>query len=164
MPKPTTTHTREIHLTLDQSNQTDYMLLDWANNKSGIKHRAYRLGFIGGSHKLINMLLHQKSPRCKLGLGEYNHGGEFNKPVNFVKASIPLREDCTHKASTSKKGHSILSKGMKPLQVPNKGISFSMLQGRRRNLDISQAKGRSYNMSPPPMLQGDHQLVIFVIK
>lgn len=38
------------------------------------------------SHKLTNMLLHQKSPLCKLELGGHNYDGEFNKPINLVKA------------------------------------------------------------------------------
>lgn len=39
---------------------------------------------IDGSQKLSNMLLSQKSRSCKLGLGGYNHKGEYNKPLVFV--------------------------------------------------------------------------------
>lgn len=57
---------------------------------------------LGVSHMLSNMLLQSKSPLCKLGLGGDNHSGEFNKPLQFVKASIQLKEDLTNVASTSK--------------------------------------------------------------
>lgn len=72
---------------------------------------------LGRSRKHTNILLHQKSPLCKLGLWGHNHEGKFKKPLNFVKASIPLREYFTREANTSK-GH---TKGKKPLHVPRRG-------------------------------------------
>lgn len=74
-----------------------------------------------GFNKLTNMLLHGKSPSCKMRLGGHNYVEEFNQPLNFVKASISIWEDFTHKISISKKSHSILTKGKKLLQVTTKG-------------------------------------------
>lgn len=128
-----------------------------------------------GFNKLTNMLLHGKSPSCKMRLGGHNYVEEFNQPLNFVKASISIWEDFTHKISISKKSHSTLTKGKKLLQVTTKGKKLlqvttkgkkpSKLHGRRRSLDMPRGKGRSNNnKSPPPMLKGDLQVVTFVTK
>lgn len=45
------------------------------------------LKLLGGSQKLTNMLLNQKSSLFKLGLGGEHHQGDFNKLPAFVKAS-----------------------------------------------------------------------------
>lgn len=61
----------------------------------------------------------------QIGVGGHNNKGKFNKPLNLFISSIQLREDFTHEASTSKKGHSTIEK--KPLQVPSRERSLSML-------------------------------------
>lgn len=73
---------------------------------------------LGGSHKLTNILLHQKNPLCKLRLGAHNHEWDFNKPLNFIQALIPLKENFTQEASTSKNIHPI--NGKQPQQVTMK--------------------------------------------
>lgn len=80
----------------------------------------------------------------QIEVGGHNDEGKFNKPLNLFKASIQLREDFTHEASTSKKGHS--AKGKKPLQVPSKGK-------KPLHAHMPKGKGRSHcHMQLPPML------------
>lgn len=87
----------------------------------------------GGSYKVTNIFLHQMSPLCKLGWGGHNHERELNKLINFIKASIPLREDFTHEASTSKK------------VIPPKGRNLYMslhAPRKKEKLRNAQRKGK----------------------
>lgn len=57
---------------------------------------------LGGSQQLSSILLQSKSLLDKFGLRGDNHKGEFNLPLQFVKAFIQLSEDFSNVASTSK--------------------------------------------------------------
>lgn len=46
-----------------------------------------------GINKMLDMLLSQNSSSCKMGLEGWHHDGEYKKPIVFVNASIPLKED-----------------------------------------------------------------------
>lgn len=48
------------------------------------------LKLLDGSQKLSN-ILHQRSPLCKLGLGDDHHEEEFNKPLILFKASTSVQ-------------------------------------------------------------------------
>lgn len=115
----------------------------------------------GGSLKLTNMLLHQKNPLCKVRLGGHNHEGEFNKPLHFVKASIPQREKFSHEASISMKDHP--NKVKKPLQVPNKEKKPIHAPRREEKLRHVPRKGRKLQqeVTTPPH-QEDQPLVVIV--
>lgn len=59
------------------------------NKKLASKNRDFNKMLVD-SHKLINLIIQNKSPQCKFGLEGYNNNSEFSKPHYFVKTSIPL--------------------------------------------------------------------------
>lgn len=94
-----------------------------------------------------------KKPSMEISDRGHNHEGKFNKPLNVVKALISLKVDFTHEANTSKKGHSTIPpKGKSLYKSQARERSLSIIQRRRRNLDMSQVKGRSYNHMQLPLM------------
>lgn len=78
----------------------------------------------GGSHKLSNILLQQKSLQCKLGLRGHNYHEEFKKPLNFIKAKT-LGKDVSNVANTSKKKEPMITPNNKiPPQASIKKMSI----------------------------------------
>lgn len=110
---------------------------------------------LGGSQMLTNILLHQKTPLFKLGLGGYNHDDEFNKSLNFIKASISLGEDCTKDTNASKDPNkersSCLLKWRKWLQSKRSPLK---ILGKVKWCNKSQGKWRSKDM--PPRMRTSH--------
>lgn len=82
------------------------------------------LKLLDGSQKLSN-ILHQRSPLCKLGLGDDHHEEEFDKPLILFKASTSVQNGETHKKEVPKeKGKATKEKASTRKSTPTKDASI----------------------------------------